>query len=113
MSDAPAEIVALARALELELGEEHHGWHVDKVEPQRFGRWTVLCALRSGRKSLGFLISPKDVAEPAYKRTDRYDVVYFSEDVPDEKQSVIYQRDRETIDRFARFIEDWDRRSGA
>lgn len=58
--------------------------------------------------TLCFIVSPTDPKEPAYKRSRRYDVVYFSEDVPDAEQSRIYARDRAMIDRFAAWVIRWD-----
>lgn len=119
MSDAPSEITelaeALARALERELStpalENPEGWRLARVEARKFGIWRAHVELRTDATSLGFLVSPTDPAEPAYRRTARFDLVYFSEDVPDPEQDRIYRRDRATIDRFARWLEEWDRRT--
>ncbi len=66
-----------------------------------------------GHETISFIITPTNPAEPAYRRSARYDIVYFSEDVPDAEQSRIYARDRAMIDRFAGWIMNWDRASGA
>ncbi|HRI65181.1 MAG TPA: hypothetical protein PK156_13120 [Polyangium sp.] len=66
-----------------------------------------------GQETISFIITPTNPAEPAYRRSARYDIVYFSEDVPDAEQSRIYARDRAMIDRFAGWIMKWDRASGA
>ena len=39
-----------------------------------------------------------------FKRGPRFDVTYFSEDVPDEEQSQIYRRDRPQIERVAAWV---------
>jgi hypothetical protein len=64
---------------------------------------------RRGEERLSFIVTAKDPAQRVYKRTKRYDVTYFSEDVPDEEQSRIYQRDRVQIDRFLAALAAWDR----
>lgn len=118
-SAPPEEIVrlagALSRALAADLStpalENPEGWRIACVEPRRFGIWRALIELRTDDRSLGFLVSPTDPAEPAYRRTPRWDFVYFSEDVPDPEQDRIYRRDRATIDRVARWLEALDRES--
>jgi hypothetical protein len=120
-SDPPASIVALAEALARALTddlstpalENPEGWRLVAVTPRFFQIWRALIELRTDTTSLGFLISPTDPAERAYRRTARWDFVYFSEDVPDPEQDRIYQRDRATIDRFASWLEAWDRRTAA
>lgn len=66
-----------------------------------------------GNETLSFIVTPTNPAEPAYRRSLRYDIVYFSEDVPDSEQSRIYARDRVMIDRFAAWFMKWDRATGA
>lgn len=120
-SAPPAPIVALAEALSSALAadlstpslENPEGWRIAVVEPRRFGIWRALVELRTDERSLGFLISPTDPSEPAYRRTARWDLVYFSEDVPDAEQDRIYRRDRPTIDRVARWLDEWDRRTSS
>lgn len=113
----PEPIVALAEALSDALRadlstpalENPEGWAIERVEPRRFGIWRALIELRAGDRTLGFLVSPTAPDEPAYRRTARFDFVYFSEDVADEEQDVIYRRDRPTIDRVAKWLDAWDR----
>jgi hypothetical protein len=66
-----------------------------------------------GQETISFIVTPTNPAEPAYRRSTRYDIVYFSDDVPDAEQSRIYARDRAMIDRFAAWVLKWDGASGA
>lgn len=81
------------------------GWSAGPVAP-RFLMKTHLPVLpfRNGDKSLCFIVTPTDPSSRVYARTAHYDVVYFSEDVPDDKQSEIYRRDRTFIDRFVAWL---------
>ena len=116
MADGIDELAEdLSRALRDDLGSERlpdDGYAIDVVEPRTFQRRVALVLLRRGDTTLGFLVAPTDPAEPAYKRTTRYDVVYFSEDVPDPDQHIIYKRDRAMIDRFSEWVARWDERGG-
>jgi hypothetical protein len=90
-----------------ELGPD--GWAFEGAVPRLLmGTHLPVVAFRNGEKTLCFIITPTDASSPAYKRTPHYDLVYFSEDVADEKQSEIYQRDRVFIDRFAAWLRRWD-----
>lgn len=117
--EPPAPILALAEALSHALAEDlstpalpnPEGWRLVAVTPRCFQIWRALIELRTDTTSLGFLISPTDPTERAYRKTARFDFVYFSEDVPDPEQDRIYQRDRATIDRFASWLEAWDQRT--
>ncbi|HEY8429275.1 MAG TPA: hypothetical protein VIL20_12900 [Sandaracinaceae bacterium] len=120
MSQPPAELAELAARLERALTEElgrtpalpnPEGWQITEVAPRFFQIWRVLVSLRAADRTIGFLLSPTDPNERAYRRTPRFDFVYFSEDVPDHEQDRIYRRDRATIDRFAAWLDDWDRRT--
>lgn len=62
-----------------------------------------------GEETISFIVTPTNPAERVYKRSARYDIVYFSEDVPDAEQARIYARDRAMIDRFAAWVIQWDR----
>jgi len=85
------------------------GWSLEGVAPRfLMGSHLPVAAFRSGEKTLCFIVTPTDASAPAYKRTPHFDLVYFSEDVADEKQSEIYQRDRDFIDRFAAWLRRWD-----
>jgi hypothetical protein len=78
------------------------------VKPVQFARLVPVAKFVREGATLCFIVSPSDPNEPAYKRSRRYDIVYFSEDVPDAEQSRIYARDRPMIDRFAAWVIHWD-----
>jgi len=85
------------------------GWVFEGAAPRfLMGTHLPVVAFRNGDKTLCFIVTPTDPSAPAYKRTAHYDLVYFSEDVPDDKQSAIYQRDRSFIDRFAEWLRRFD-----
>lgn len=96
--------VELSRA---EFGQS--GWAFEGAAPRfLMGTHLPVVAFKNGDKTLCFIVTPTDPSQPAYKRTARYDLVYFSEDVPDDQQSVIYKRDRDFIDRFFAWLRRFD-----
>lgn len=111
---APEEADALSKTLTAALQPAlpalgQGGWELASVAPRLLmGTHMPVVAFRRASDTLCFIVTPTDPSKPAYKRTPRYDVVYFSEDVPDDQQSQIYRRDRELIDRFAAFLRAWD-----
>lgn len=107
-ADALSKTLASALAPSLrELGQG--GWELAGVSPRLLmGTHMPVVAFRRGGDTLCFIVTPTDASKPVYKRTTRFDVVYFSEDVPDDQQSQIYRRDRELIDRFAAWLRIWD-----
>jgi hypothetical protein len=118
MSASPPEIAllsaelgaALLRALESGALTLPRAWRCTGVTARRFGRWTVHVELERDagpRETLGLLVAPTDPGEPAYRRTSALDLVYFSQDVPDPMQHLIYARDRATIDRFFAWLGAW------
>lgn len=102
----------LRRALERDFGGDAlrnlEGWTLESVKPTQFARLVPVARFVRDGATLCFIVSPTDAKEPAYKRSRRYDIVYFSEDVPDREQSRIYARDRAMIDRFAAWVIRWD-----
>lgn len=90
-------------------GLARDGWVFEGAAPRfLMGTHVPVLAFRNGDRTLCFIVTPTDPASPAYKRTARYDLVYFSEDVADDRQSEIYRRDREVIDRVAAWLRAWD-----
>ncbi len=79
-------------------------WKVVSVEARDFRQRVPVVTLARGDTKLCFIVTPTSPREPAFKRTPRHDVIYFSEDVPDEEQDTIYRRDREMIEAFARWL---------
>lgn len=118
MREPTSEIVSLAAQVERQLVADFGatkfpapGWQRDPAVARYFQRWTVLCKFScpaSPPHTLGFLLAPTDPEQRAYKRSKQFDIVYFSEDVADDQQALIYQRDREMIDRFAGWVVSWD-----
>ena len=89
------------------------GYHCNGAKLRTFRQTVPVVEFHRGTESLSFIVTPTNPAEPAYRRSLRYDIVYFSEDVPDAEQSRIYARDRVMIDRFASWVMKWDQSSGA
>lgn len=69
-------------------------------------------ALERAGASLCFIVTPTDPRERVYRRTQHLDVVYFSEDVPDDAQQGVYDRHRGTIDAFVAWLSRWDAAGG-
>lgn len=85
------------------------GWALHAVG-LRFlmGRDLPVVALAREGASLCFIVTPTDPRERVYRRTRQLDVVYFSEDVPDDAQQGVYDRHRGTIDAFVAWLSRWD-----
>jgi hypothetical protein len=79
-------------------------WKIAAVEPRDFRRRVPVVALEQPGRRLCFIVTPTSPREPAFKRTPRHDVTYFSEDVPDDDQDDIYRRDRDMIEAFGRWL---------
>ena len=100
---------ALAPALGSSALPNPEGWRLASVAPRYLmGMHVPVAELTREGATLAFIVTPTDPAARVYKRTRRYDLVYFSEDVPDEAQQTIYARDRATIERFAAWLARWD-----
>lgn len=108
---------ALSQALAANFGgasfPRFDGYTYRRTHLRTFRQTVPVVEFSRGDETLSFIVTPTNPAEPAYKRSPRYDIVYFSEDVPDAEQSRIYGRDRVMIDRFAAWVIQWDRRVGA
>jgi hypothetical protein len=63
---------------------------------------------RRGAETLAFIVTPADPSGRCFKRSKRFDLSYFSEDVGDHEQDGIYRRSREQIERVARWLVRWD-----
>ena len=102
----------LTTALERDFGgplfPNPDGYKCHGAKLRTFRQTVPVVEFRRGNETLSFIVTPTNPAEPAYRRSLRYDIVYFSEDVPDAEQSRIYARDRAMIDRFAAWIIKWD-----
>lgn len=85
------------------------GWKLQGVT-SRFlmGRHVPVAMFEHQGSTLGFIVSPTIAGERAYRRSARFDVVYFSEDVADDQQQGVYDRHRAMVDRFAAWVIAWD-----
>jgi len=105
----------LTKALEKDFGGaafvNPEGYVCKGARLRTFRQTVPVVEFTRGNETLSFIVTPTNPAEPAYRRSARYDIVYFSEDVPDAEQSRIYARDRAMIDRFAAWVMKWDRAS--
>jgi hypothetical protein len=85
------------------------GWQLRGVIPRfLMGRHVPVVMFEREGSTLGFIVSPTIPGERAYRRSARFDIVYFSEDVADNLQQGVYDRNRAMIDRFAAWIIAWD-----
>ncbi len=109
---ADALTAALARDFGGPSFPNPEGWRNKGARLRTFRSTVPVVELEREGQTLSFIVTPTNPAEPAYRRSPRYDIVYFSEDVPDHEQSRIYARDRATIDRFAAWVLAWDRSGG-
>jgi hypothetical protein len=119
-TETKAEFAArLLRAVESALGTDAfanpEGWRVAGVtlRATRGGDSRVesdtdpVIKLELPDRSLSMAVLATDPNKPAYRRTAHYDVLYHSEDNKEPHQR-IFDRDRETIERFCNWIEQWD-----
>jgi hypothetical protein len=111
-----ALVDSLSRALGRDFGgpsfPSPEGYRFVGARLRTFRRTVPVVELAREGQTLSFIVTPTDPKEPAYKRSARYDIVYFSEDVPDDQQSKIHARDRAVIDRFVAWLSAWDRAGG-
>ncbi|MEZ4269250.1 MAG: hypothetical protein R3F39_23075 [Myxococcota bacterium] len=84
------------------------GWLI--VDTRVFPRWVPVVELRltNGARTLCFIVAPADPEQPAFKRGARYDIVYYSDDLAVAEHEGLYARDRESIERIARWLVAWD-----
>ena len=117
MNDLQSLAIELTAALEREFGspsfQNPEGYHCKGAKLRTFQQTVPVVEFTRNEQSLSFIVTPTNPAEPAYRRSVHFDIVYFSEDVPDAEQSRIYARDRAMIDRFAAWVIAWDRSRGA
>ncbi len=86
------------------------GWKLQGVSARfLMGRHVPVAMFAREGSTLGFLVSPTLPGERAYRRSARFDIVYFSEDVADDQQQVVYDRHRAMIDHVAAWIIAWDK----
>lgn len=85
------------------------GWELQGVTVRfLMGRHLPVAMFAREGSTLGFIVAPTIAGERAYRRTARFDITYFSEDVADDQQQGVYDRHRAMIDRFAAWVVAWD-----
>lgn len=108
-------VKALGDALSRDFGgpplPSPEGYQYVGVRLRTFRRVVPVIELAKEGQTLSFIVTPTNLAEPAYRRSARLDLTYFSEDVPDNEQSKIYARDKTVIDRMAAWVASWDKRN--
>lgn len=84
-------------------------WHL--VEVKAMTRWVRVAeaVLACEGKSLTMIFSPSDPERPAFRRGQRYDLIYYSDDLPVSEHGALYERDRAMIDAFGAWFGLWDR----
>jgi len=107
---------ALLAALSCDFGgpklPSPEGYRLVGVRLRTFRETVPVVELGKEGQTLSFIITPTNPSAPAYKRSEHYDLVYFSEDVPDAEQSKVYSRDKAVIDRVAAWLIRWDKAGG-
>ncbi|MCB9506446.1 MAG: hypothetical protein H6698_08395 [Myxococcales bacterium] len=104
-------VEALGSALAAEFGGPAfpaNGYTFTQTLPRHFMRYVPVAEFARDDTTVCFIVTPTDPGERTYKRTRSYDIVYFSEDVPDDDQHIIYARDRAMIDAFCAWLARWD-----
>ena len=107
-----ALLAALPEAIEGALGTDalpnDEGWAL--VEVREMARWTRVAegAFSTGERRLTMILTPTDPDRPAFRRTPRHDIVYYSDDLAVAEHDALYARDREMIEAFATWFTAWD-----
>lgn len=99
---------AIGQALGTDALPNPEGWAlVGVVEMQR---WTRVAEVRLAidDRTLTMILTPTDPERPAFRRTSRHDLVYYSDDLAVDAHDVLYERDRAMIDAFAAWFSAWD-----
>ena len=81
------------------------GWVFEAVTSRYLmQRHLPVVTFRRGTDSLCFIVTATDATAQVFRHGARFDVTYFSEDVPDAQQSKIYRRDKPQIERVAGWV---------
>jgi hypothetical protein len=105
--DLVSTLVAAVNAAHAELACD--GWAFEGASSRFLMKTYVpVLAFRRGDDTLCFIVTPSDPSGRSFKRSARFDLSYFSEDVADDDQGKIYARDREQIERVAKWLQRWD-----
>ena len=107
-----ALLAALPEAITQALGTDalpnREGWRL--VEVREMARWVRVAevALATDGRTLTMILTPTDPERPAFRRTQRHDIVYYSDDLAVSEHDALYARDREMIEAFATWFTAWD-----
>ena len=71
---------ALARDFGTPIFPNPDGYQCNDAKLRTFRQTVPVVEFRRGNETLSFIVTPTNPAEPAYRRSLRYDIVYFSED---------------------------------
>ncbi len=73
-------------------------------------RWVRVAEVTLGHegRALTMIFSPSDPERPAFRRGQRYDLIYYSDDLPVSEHDALYDRDRAMIDAFGAWFTLWD-----
>ena len=100
---------ALTRAPAVPPSPATEGWKLQGVTARfLMGRHLPVAMFEREGSTLGFIVAPTIAGERAYRRSARFDITYFSEDVADDQQQGVYDRHRAMIDRVAAWVVAWD-----
>ncbi len=107
-----ALLVALPTAVASALGTDalpnHEGWTL--VGVREMARWTRVAEVQlgCGDRTLTMILTPTEPDRPAFVRSARYDLVYYSDDLEVTEHDTLYARDKNMIDAFASWLVAWD-----
>ena len=109
IDDALAQLPsAISDALGTEALPNDEGWQLLEVKAMQ--RWVRVAEamFRCEARNLTMILSPSDPNRPAFRRGLRYDLIYYSDDLPVSEHDALYARDRRMIDAFAVWFVSWD-----
>ena len=104
---------ALPEAIRAALGSADlpnpEGWELREVSEMM--RWTRVAEVKFATKerALTMILTPSDPERPAFKRTARHDLIYYSDDLAVSEHDALYARDATMIEAFATWFDAWDR----
>lgn len=109
MSEALENLVTdLERALSEDFGgarfSNPEGWRLESVALRTFRETVPVVTFKAADRTLCFIVTPTDAEQRAFRRSKRHDITYFSEDVADDDQAIIFKRDQPMIERFAAWL---------
>lgn len=104
---------SLPRELGTDLLPNPEGWVF--VDTRPFLLWMRIAEARiklADDHTLTFILYPHNDRQPCFRRTEHFDLVYYSDDIPIDRHDELYARDTAMIERFSDWFEAWDKRGG-